>query len=111
LRIPSGTSVAPQENFSFTFNVTAPTTPGYYNFRWRMVQDGVQWFGASTTNISINVGLNNAQFVHDEEQRRHHLEHRGPRPGGGPAPPRPNVAVQNGLDEARVRQAATMTTS
>jgi len=30
---------------TFTFIVTAPSTPGTYNFQWQMVQDGVEWFG------------------------------------------------------------------
>ena len=39
----------------FNFTARAPSTPGTYNFQWRMVQDGVAWFGATTTNRSITV--------------------------------------------------------
>lgn len=39
----------------FNFNVRAPTTPGTYNFQWRMVRDGVAWFGATTPNRTITV--------------------------------------------------------
>jgi len=42
-------------NKTFTFNVTAPLVAGVYNFQWRMVQDGVAWFGDKTPNLSINV--------------------------------------------------------
>ncbi len=35
--------------------VRAPTTPGAYNFRWQMVQDGVEWFGVYTTNVVVTV--------------------------------------------------------
>jgi len=39
----------------FSFTAKAPSTPGTYSFQWRMVQDGVAWFGATTTNRSITV--------------------------------------------------------
>ena len=45
--------------------VTAPATPGTYNFEWRMVQDGVMWFGVETPNVVVTVssGPANATFV------------------------------------------------
>jgi N-acetyl-anhydromuramyl-L-alanine amidase AmpD len=42
------------QNATFTLNARAPTTPGNYAFAWRMVQDGVEWFG-TTFSTSINV--------------------------------------------------------
>jgi N-acetylmuramoyl-L-alanine amidase len=45
------------QNASFTFTFTAPTTAGTYPFDWRMVEDGVQWFGATAVG-SINVIVN-----------------------------------------------------
>lgn len=50
-----GQSVAPGAQKSFAFNVTAPTTAGTYNLQWRMVEDGVEWFGGATPNISVTV--------------------------------------------------------
>ncbi|MFH1551059.1 MAG: NBR1-Ig-like domain-containing protein [Planctomycetota bacterium] len=47
--------VAPDEQKTFIFQVTAPSTPGNYNFQWRMVEDGVEWFGDNTTNIVVSV--------------------------------------------------------
>jgi hypothetical protein len=41
--------------FTFTFTITAPATPNPYNFQWRMVEDGVAWFGDYSTNAVINV--------------------------------------------------------
>ena len=61
--LPGGSSVAPGANVTFSFNVTAPATAGTYNFQWRMVQDGVEWFGALSANAAVRVGLDNAQFV------------------------------------------------
>ncbi len=63
--LSSSDSIAPGQSKTFTFNITAPTTPGTYNFQWRMVREGVHWFGGYTTNVKITVGapVNNAQFV------------------------------------------------
>jgi RHS repeat-associated protein len=54
-RVALPNSVAPGASVTFNFSVTAPSTPGSYNFQWRMVQDGVEWFGALTPNVSVNV--------------------------------------------------------
>lgn len=37
------------------FVVTAPSVPGTYNFQWRMVHDGVAWFGPVTPNVVVTV--------------------------------------------------------
>ena len=62
-----GTNVAPGQTAVFSFQVTAPATPGAYNFQWMMVQETVEWFGAPSTNLVVNVtapaAQNNAQFV------------------------------------------------
>jgi putative Ig domain-containing protein/matrixin/Ig-like domain-containing protein/S-layer family protein len=67
-RVNLASSVAPGSDATFTFNITAPAA-GTYNFQWRMLQEGVAFFGASSTNVSINVsgggggGTYNAAFV------------------------------------------------
>lgn len=48
-------SVPPSDSVTFSFTVTAPSTAGSYNFQWRMVQDGVEWFGDSTPNVVVTV--------------------------------------------------------
>jgi len=45
---PGGTAV-------FTFMVWAPGTAGSTNFQWRMLREGVEWFGPSTPNLVISV--------------------------------------------------------
>ncbi|RKH07033.1 NBR1-Ig-like domain-containing protein [Corallococcus carmarthensis] len=40
---------------TFTFNITAPSAPGTYTFQWRMVHDGIAWFGAQSPAVSITV--------------------------------------------------------
>ncbi|HYV05544.1 MAG TPA: NBR1-Ig-like domain-containing protein, partial [Blastocatellia bacterium] len=64
-RVPLPNPVPPGSQVYIPFTITAPTTPGTYNFRWRMVQDGVEWFGDLTDNIPITVlaNTNQAQFV------------------------------------------------
>ncbi|MGA9767807.1 MAG: NBR1-Ig-like domain-containing protein, partial [Blastocatellia bacterium] len=62
-------SVAPGGQATFTFNIAAPSVAGTYNFQWGMSQNGVGAFGASSTNVSINVtsggggSPNSAQFM------------------------------------------------
>ena len=48
-------SVAPGAQYTFTYNVTAPATPGTHNFQWGMIREGTGWFGANTPNAAVNV--------------------------------------------------------
>lgn len=49
-------SVAQGEQTTFTYSITAPSTPGTYNFQWQMVDDGGNgWFGPLTPNVVITV--------------------------------------------------------
>ena len=54
--LPANVSVAPGQNHTFNFTVTAPSSPGTYNFQWRMLQEGVASFGAFTPNVAVTVG-------------------------------------------------------
>ena len=54
-RVDVGAAVATDQSRTFSFQVTAPTTAGSYNFQWRMLQEGVAWFGASTPNVAVTV--------------------------------------------------------
>ena len=51
----NGESIAPGQQKTFAFTVRAPTAAGTYNFQWRMVQDGVTWFGDFSQNAVITV--------------------------------------------------------
>jgi hypothetical protein len=53
--VPAGQSV------TLTFNVTAPSTPGTYNFQWRMIQECVAWFGDFSPNVPVTVRAAQAQ--------------------------------------------------
>jgi len=72
-----GESVAPDQDKTFTWTVTAPATAGTYNFQWQMRQSGVEWFGDFTTNVAVTVtttgppppppdGADDAAFVDQE---------------------------------------------
>jgi hypothetical protein len=52
----SGESITTGQNKTFLFNATAPATPGIYPFQWRMLQEGVVWFGDITPNSPVDVG-------------------------------------------------------
>ena len=57
VRLRSDVVVPAGAAFTFQFTVTAPTTPGTYNFQWRMLQETARglWFGATTPNIPVVV--------------------------------------------------------
>ncbi len=61
----SSTPIIQGQSVTFTFNCVAPSTPGNYNFKWRMVQELIEWFGESSANKVITVvpQQNNAQFI------------------------------------------------
>ncbi|MCB1034610.1 MAG: VCBS repeat-containing protein, partial [Acidobacteria bacterium] len=56
-RVPLGASdsVPPQAVKSFNFTVTAPATPGTYNFQWQMDKVPTVPFGALTPNVAVEV--------------------------------------------------------
>ncbi len=54
-RVNLDSSVSPGQSKNFNFNVTAPSSQGTYNFQWRMLREGIAWFGDYTPNISVNV--------------------------------------------------------
>jgi hypothetical protein len=46
--------VAPGSEATFDFTVVAPAA-GTYHFQWRIVQEGLQWFGAPSPDVSVSV--------------------------------------------------------
>jgi hypothetical protein len=52
----AGESVAPGQQKTFSFTVTAPSATGTYNFQWRMLQEGMAWFGGASANVAVAVG-------------------------------------------------------
>jgi len=50
----SSASVSPGQQTTFSFTATAPATTGSYPFDWKMVEDGIEWFGGTCAkNITV----------------------------------------------------------
>ena len=47
--------MAPGGEATLNFTVTAPSTPGTYNFQRRMVHECVTWFGDLSPNVAVSV--------------------------------------------------------
>ncbi len=50
-----GLPVPPGSPYTFTFNITAPTTAGLYKFQWQMAQPAVELFGAAGPSKNLTV--------------------------------------------------------
>jgi hypothetical protein len=70
-RVSVPATVVPTQTWTFTFDITAPSTPGVYNFQWMMLQEFVQWFGDVTPSVPITVlaTSNQAEFVSQTVQK------------------------------------------
>lgn len=53
--LPNGASVAPGQQVTFAFNITAPAQGGFYDMRWRMTRGDGQQFGRAAT-LEVKVG-------------------------------------------------------
>jgi len=51
----NGQTIDSAQTMEFSFFVLAPEVPGTYDFQWRMVQEGIEWFGDKTPNVVVNV--------------------------------------------------------
>ena len=60
-RVDVGEAVKTGEEHTFRFTVTAPSRAGEYGFQWRMVQEGVEWFGDYTPNHRVRVSVNSPE--------------------------------------------------
>ena len=65
-RVQTNTTVYPGQTHQYQFEIIAPSNIGSYNFQWRMVHDGVVWFGNHSENVVVNVYLqrnDNAEII------------------------------------------------
>jgi RHS repeat-associated protein len=60
-RVVLSADVLPGGSYTFTIPVTAPAAAGAYHFQWRMVQEGVQWFGKYSDDVVVIVGAISGQ--------------------------------------------------
>jgi uncharacterized membrane protein len=57
-------SIAPGQSKTFSFIMTAPAAAGSYTTDWRMLKEGVTWFGATlTVPVYVAAATNNAQIA------------------------------------------------
>jgi hypothetical protein len=56
-RVELPSSVEPDQTVGLDFTIAAPGKAGSYGFSWRMLREGVQWFGATTPTLPVAVGL------------------------------------------------------
>ncbi len=54
--LPGSASIAPGQQVTFAFNITAPSSPGTYNLELRMLREGTAWFGDFSPNVAVTVG-------------------------------------------------------
>jgi carboxypeptidase T len=47
--------VTPGTEVTFRFQITAPETPGLYDFQWRMVRELTSWYGDPTPRVRVLV--------------------------------------------------------
>lgn len=66
IALNEGETIASGDTTTFSFNVTVPNTKSVYSFRWRMMQEGINWFGYLSENRLINV-TDNPVFMDDCE--------------------------------------------
>lgn len=53
-----GETISPGASKTFVFPVTAPSTTGTYYIQWRLVREGIEWFGDESPVKIVNVALN-----------------------------------------------------
>lgn len=51
--LPAGTDVVYNQQYNFSFNMTAPSTIGIQDPDYRMVQENVTWFGDYANNTVL----------------------------------------------------------
>ncbi len=54
-RIDVPEEIPPGSSATFNFTAHAPTSTGIYQFQWRMVQEGVTWFGDFTSDVQCTI--------------------------------------------------------
>ena len=68
-RVLLSSEVEPSGTYTFTFNLTAPSTPGTYTTDWRMVREAVTWFGATCSkNIVVSSESQPVEVILDNAQ-------------------------------------------
>jgi hypothetical protein len=59
----SSDAIAPGQSKTFVLSARAPSAAGTYGFQWRMVREGINWFGPATLNATVNVDSSIEQYA------------------------------------------------
>jgi C1A family cysteine protease len=54
-RVELAGPVAPGDDATFSFHITAPANSGTAYFQWQMLQEGVEWFGEPSRSVAIRI--------------------------------------------------------
>jgi hypothetical protein len=54
-RVELPARVPPDGEVTLNFTITAPSSPGTYEYQWMMLQEKINWFGDSTPKIVVSV--------------------------------------------------------
>ena len=68
-------SIAVNQEKTFSFTMTAPSTPGTYTTDWRMLREGVEWFGGHADQAGAGAG--DGRHKHPAAGSPARLDHRG----------------------------------
>jgi len=60
VRVDFAEPVAPEETVLVRYVVRAPASPGRYHLQWRMLQEGVLWFGSRSEDLIVEVTTSSA---------------------------------------------------
>jgi predicted MPP superfamily phosphohydrolase len=54
--LDDGELVEPYQEKTFTFDIQVPLEEGTYIFQWQMIEEGVEWFGSSSSSKILRIG-------------------------------------------------------
>ncbi|MDO8588418.1 MAG: NBR1-Ig-like domain-containing protein [Armatimonadota bacterium] len=63
--LAGGDSIAQNQQKTFSFTMTGPSTPGTYTTDWRMIHEGIGWFGYTLTKQIAVLWPDSAQYISD----------------------------------------------
>ena len=55
IELEGAETIAPGDDKTFTFDITAPAQEGVYEFQWKMIKDDLEWIGDASDRRYINV--------------------------------------------------------
>jgi hypothetical protein len=59
--------IKPNEEKTFSFDITVPVDAGQYIFQWQMIEEGIEWFGSKSDLKSLRIG-NEGIYLDDCDQ-------------------------------------------